>query len=445
MEVSMRPDTAPRLTTTARVLPLLLAVLLGGPVATRAAAPLPLNTQVSADRFVAHAEPDLAVNPRDPRNLLGAAQFFASRTALPLAGTFASYDGGRTWHDNGLLPVPRGIGDELDTTVAFNQAGTGYVAAMAAPGIVADDRPASIYLWRTNDGGRSFTQPVRVGQGVGADHPWLAVDPQRGGPNAGTFYLVWRDRSGLRFTRSTDNGRSFAPARTIVPAAAPAVIGDPVVAAGPAGAVSAAYYDSGAGHGYHLAVVSSTDGGRTFGAARVLAEPRGTVPLYGKGMPSSRVAAAIDPRDGWLYVTAAVYRPGHTGAQDLLYRSRDDGRTWAPPTRADTSSADAAMDQQPRVAVGSGGTVAVSYLALLGGRCILYLAQSVSHGARFSLSQRVSSASFNPEAGLTTIRRGSWWIGDYQGLAVDGPFLRPFWNDTRTGRLEIFTAAVPLA
>jgi hypothetical protein len=47
--------------------------------------------------------------------------------------------------------------------------------------------------------------------------------------------------------------------------------------------------------------------------------------------------------------------------------------------------------------------------------------------------------------GLTTIRRGAWWIGDYQGLAVDGRLLHPFWNDTRTGRLEIFTAVAPLA
>jgi hypothetical protein len=284
-----------------------------------------------------------------------------------------------------------------------------------------------------------------VGQGLGADHPWLAVAPRRDGPNAGTLYVVWRDTSGLRFTRSTDNGHRFAPARTLVTTARPAAIGDPVVAAGPAGAVSAAYYESDDGHNFQIAVVSSTDGGHTFGAPQVLAPPRGMLLLYGKGAPSSRVAAAIDPRDGRLYVTVAVYRPGHPGAVVLLYRSADGGRTWAPPTRVDTSAANGAMDQQPRVAVGPRGTVAVSYLALVGGRCMVYLAQSVTHGARFATSQRVSGAAFDPWRGLTTIRRGAWWIGDYQGLAVDGRLLHPFWNDARTGRLEIFTAAMPLA
>lgn len=322
----MRPNNASRLSTWLGTTALLLFLMGGVAAAPRPAPVIPVNVRVSADRYAAHAEPDLAVNPRDPRNLLGAAQFFARRSSLPLAGTFASFDGGRTWRDNGLLPVPRSIGDELDTTVAFNQAGTGFVAAMAAPGIVSDDRSADIYLWRTDDGGRSFTPPLRVGQGVGADHPWLAVDPQRDGPNAGTLYLAWRDTSGLRFTHSTDNGRSFAPARTIVTTAGPATIGDPVVAAGPAGAVSAAYYESTDGRSFQIAVLSSADGGRTFGAPRVLTQPRGTVLLYGKGTPSSRVAAAIDPHDGWLYVTAAASRPGHAAdvrhaAGVPLYRS----------------------------------------------------------------------------------------------------------------------------
>jgi len=40
---------------------------------------------------------------------------------------------------------------------------------------------------------------------------------------------------------------------------------------------------------------------------------------------------------------------------------------------------------------------------------------------------------------------GSQFIGDYQGLAADNLFVHPFWNDTRTGLQEIFTAAVPSA
>jgi hypothetical protein len=30
----------------------------------------------------------------------------------------------------------------------------------------------------------------------------------------------------------------------------------------------------------------------------------------------------------------------------------------------------------------------------------------------------------------------------YQGLAADNTFVHPFWNDARTGKQEIFTAAI---
>ncbi|HLI08717.1 MAG TPA: hypothetical protein VKV40_19290 [Ktedonobacteraceae bacterium] len=35
--------------------------------------------------------------------------------------------------------------------------------------------------------------------------------------------------------------------------------------------------------------------------------------------------------------------------------------------------------------------------------------------------------------------------GCYQGLASDNHFAHPFWNDTRTGSQQVFTAAVPSA
>src|SRR5215475_13174628 len=41
-------------------------------------------------------------------------------------------------------------------------------------------------------------------------------------------------------------------------------------------------------------------------------------------------------------------------------------------------------------------------------------------------------------------KHGAWWVGDYQGLAAStASAAQPLWNDTRTGALELFTAAVP--
>jgi len=57
----------------------------------------------------------------------------------------------------------------------------------------------------------------------------------------------------------------------------------------------------------------------------------------------------------------------------------------------------------------------------------------------------VTSQSWDPTIKAPTDTNGLQFIGDYQGLAVDNRFVHAFWNDTRTGDQEIFTAAVPSA
>jgi hypothetical protein len=57
---------------------------------------------------------------------------------------------------------------------------------------------------------------------------------------------------------------------------------------------------------------------------------------------------------------------------------------------------------------------------------------------------RITTQSWNPAVDAPVDEYGSQFIGDYQGLSADNYFVHPFWNDTRTGAQEIFTAAVPL-
>jgi hypothetical protein len=100
---------------------------------------------------------------------------------------------------------------------------------------------------------------------------------------------------------------------------------------------------------------------------------------------------------------------------------------------------------QPQLAVGDGGAVYVSYFAYQGGHVGVYLARSPMGGARFGASLAVTSASLDPTLGLRGGKGGPWWIGDYQGLTSSGGTVFRLRNDTRTGRLEIFGAAVSAA
>ena len=78
-------------------------------------------------------------------------------------------------------------------------------------------------------------------------------------------------------------------------------------------------------------------------------------------------------------------------------------------------------------------------------RIDVFLAQSVDAGASFLKNVRVTTQSWDPAVGAPTDEYGNSFIGDYQGISADNHFVHPFWNDTRTGQQEAFTAAVPSA
>ncbi|MDB5056914.1 MAG: hypothetical protein JWO59_386 [Chloroflexi bacterium] len=412
------------------------------------------NIRVSQNGFADYAEPALAVNPHNSLNLLGAAMDF-DRSSTP--GTFVSHDGGRTWHDNGALALPAGFTQGGDVSVAFNAQGTGFVAAQLISGLNADVR--GVFVWRTDDGGQTFRRPVGVVSGTFVDHPWMAVDTTTGA-GAGNLYVAWATRSrfghtqseGLAFSRSTNGGHSFATPRII--SAPQGGITAPVLAAGPAGAVYVAYVTAkNAPAGQNARAVSpastidvmrSADAGMHF-ARSSLDGPAifGLTPADGLLVPTGP-SLATDPRDGTVYVAYVADHPGTSQASGIvLSRSQAGGRSWGHPVQVTSNRrAGHAVDFQPRVAVSVSGTVAVSYDTMEHGHVDVALVQSTRHGASFGPSTRVTSVSFDPALGLPGGKEGLWWIGDYQGLAVGPRAFYPFWSDTRTGHLEIFSAAV---
>ena len=416
------------------------------------------NIRVSQDRYAAHAEPSLAVNPANPRNLLATAYFTPDAHDMNqgrMPGTFVSFDGGAHWHDNGPLSLPRGYSSGSNIVVAFTSQGAGVLAVRVDSG---PDR-TGIFAWRTTDGGRHFLPPVALANGsdssINVDHPWIAAAPP-GSSDAGSVFVAWSvttsRRSDIAFTRSVNDGRHFAPPRLVT---GPAPQGDvaPVITAGPEGRVAIVYVDTGASSASAesaasfqrapIMVVSSTDGGRHFALPREIA-PANIGAVSARPMPwFGQAAAATDPRDGTLYVAFPHDRPGTTHPSIALMRSRDGGRTWAALMGGTNGAPAKRMDQlQPQLAVSLDGAVALSYFALNRGRVDLYLALSHDRGETFEPPVRVTGRSWDPTLGLG-IGGGQFWIGDYQALAAGPHWIYPAWNDTRTGSLQIFAAAIP--
>jgi hypothetical protein len=63
---------------------------------------------------------------------------------------------------------------------------------------------------------------------------------------------------------------------------------------------------------------------------------------------------------------------------------------------------------------------------------------------RFRPPLRVTTGSFDPHNPTTASRGkyGAWWIGDWQGITASAGGFHLVWNDTRTGKLDLYAATV---
>jgi hypothetical protein len=341
-------------------------------------------------------------------------------------------------------------------TVAFGGNGRGYVCAARSghgSGLSAanPDANRAVYVWRTDDGGRTFAAPVSLVEGVYSDHPWVAAG-QGQGSAGGNVYVAWgagASHTALEFTRSVDGGQTFATPRRILAEAriTSVVSAGPQVAAGPDGLVcvvcdwTTSQGSSGDLTG-QVTAVCSADAGATFSGPARLGAEAAAIALPGGVRPNSGPAVAIAPRGDAIYVAFPVHEPGAAHSGIAVTASRDRGRSWTTPVTA--TPADGATYFQPNLAVDAAGRVAVSAFALENGRMDEVLL--ISGGAELSFGPplRVTTAPFDPldQATASRGKYGIWWLGDWQGIASGDGAFRLVWNDTRTGKLDLFAASV---
>jgi hypothetical protein len=406
------------------------------------------NVRVSDDHYGVHIEPSVAANPRHPRQLLAACQ--ASPTANPqLIATYLSDDAGASWRAGALPQPPAGQAPASDdVTVAFDPRGRGYLCASRA-----SNTPGGriMFVWRTDDGGRSFSAPVTLLAGQYFDHPGIATSPD---PSERVVYLVWaggargENPADLGFTRSADGGRSFEPARTIVTANSPSMTSaGPRLAAATGGLVCAGYPEASQQNASgdivsEMMAICSADAGRTFAAPVRLGSGSSHISLPGGVIANGSDPAVAAAADGHaLYAAYTIRRPGATHSDIVVTASHDRGRTWTKPVTA--TPHDDVTYFQPNLAVDDAGRVAISAFALAHGRVDEVLLVSEPGQLRFQAPLRVTAAPFDPHSPTESGRKhGAWWIGDYQGIAVSAGAFHLVWNDTRTGNLNLFAATV---
>lgn len=384
----------------------------------------------------------LAVNPTDPDNLLASAMSVSTEASV----VYGSWDGGRSWE---RVNSPEGAffpgGDPMLT---FGGNGRAYVSTITP----------DFNVWRSDDGGRTWAGPARVGGEGPKDRQWITASPASGQgllPLYATAKTVLARTSGpeehvLITSVSRDGGKTFAEP-TVLRTDSDFLHTPTDLAVRSDGTVLLLYlvhYEripggEGRLRGRYLLRLSA-DGGRSWSGSHPVAETidagnAGDWTMMLKGLSAAGLAfdESGGPFDGSAYVAWPKVLAGRH--QIVAARSRDGGLTWSDPVRVNRGGA-ASNHSTPTVAVNRDGVVAVTWNDRRhdpDDECFRhYLAVSTDGGETFGAGTPVSEHETCPGA------RSRWLnSGETQGLAAlpDGS-LRMIWSVGDADDLRLWTA-----
>jgi hypothetical protein len=311
--------------------------------------------RVSDPDAVGPAEVSIAINPKNPDNLV-AASFAFGRPPRPRFGSYnySSMDGGKTWK---TIPVadPKNL-TQGDDVVYFGNEGIAYHIHLSFDGIsVAHPRRAEngMLVETSSDGGLSWADAVPAINHENSvtpfeDKPGIVVDNAPQSKYKGNVYVAWTRfdvygssdpncHSHIYFTRSSDHGKSFEMPVNISDSTGDCRDSDNTVeGAVPAVAPNGDIYVVWTGP-LGLVFKKSINGGETFGKEKVISQMPGGWDFgvagleRANGMAVTGVDLSSGPNKGSLYVNWIDARNGDPDV--FVMWSRDGGETWSAPTR----------------------------------------------------------------------------------------------------------------
>lgn len=424
-------------------------------------------------------EPMVAANPARENNVVAVWQQdrWSNGSARGIE-VGVSTDRGHSWAPVALPGVTRVAGGPFlratDPWVSFAPNGDLYATSLASDPTAAvpypfDSSRSAIVVSKSTDGGRRWGSPTTLiddaspqagAHGVPTlvfnDKDAVTADPY----DPARVYVVWNRitydlatgefRGPTYFSRSTDGGRTWEAARPVYdPGPAAQTIGNQIAVLPDGTLVDVFAQGSEATGSGAVAVIRSTDHGRTWsgpvviaaGTALPLTDPETGVPIRsGDTMPG----IAADPRTGAVYVVSQGLQLEDGTRLDgvILSVSADGGLTWSKPVTVNKTPAGlpAASRQvfDPAVRVASDGTVAVTYYdfrnntpapGMLADAWAVFADPAargnrpggVADPANWGREVRLTDRSFDiGQAPRSTNENPGYFLGDYQGLTTAG-------------------------
>ena len=400
-------------------------------------------------------EPSVAVDPTDPKHLIGAWQ--QDRWSNGAANGIVSavtFDGGHTWSVK-VAPFTRCSGGAYqratDPWVSIAPDGTAYQITYAFDWDRVD---RAMLVSRSTDRGLTWESPITLQRDRDPDFMMdketVTADPL----DANFAYAVWDRLTGFTipnnplgtgpawFARTTNRGESWeAPRQIYDPGPDTQTVSNQIVVLPDHTLVNSSMVvteNSSTSPHVSIAVMRSADHGASWPAPPVTVAEAEFVgvndPKSNLGIRTGSVvhSIAVDRESGPSGTIYVAWEDGRFSsmARDAiaLSKSTNGGLTWSAPVQVNGASAPAFT---PSLAVADGGRLGVSYYDLrsdLAGdtghlTVTHWLATSTDGGATFS--ETMVGAPFNLR-GAPRVEGPAWFLGDYQALAHSGSAFMPF-------------------
>jgi len=429
----------------------------------------------------AEVEPWVSVNPKNHNNIVGAWQQdrWSNGGARGLVAGFSD-NGGKTWGET-TLPfsqcAPGGLSFERasDPWVSFGPDGTAYASAVS---FNRTNNKNAVAAATSTDGGKTWNNLVTLvafttngGQFI-TDKNSTTADPVK----AGTAYTVWdtlvaptdnpddnphtKAFTGDAFlSKTTDGGKSWSTPQVIVHTTQNTqTIGNQIVV-DPRDGTLYDFFDlilHPTNVAFNVAFVKSTDGGNTWTQPQIisiLGTAFVTDPNTGQSIRTGDIIPepAIDPASGQLYVVwqDARFTDGKFD-EVALSTSTNGGATWSTPIQVNTNTPSNQPGFTPSIRVNSGGTVGITFYDfrnLASGNTTTlptdyWLVTSTNNGGSFGNEVHITG-SFDM---LTAPFASGFFVGDYEGLDINGTTFHPFFVAANSGvtsnRTDVFTTSI---
>ena len=423
------------------------------------------------DQFPVQNESSIAINPKNPKNLIGSAVDYRSNSST---WVYYSFDGGKTWKNTNLGKPPKMTTSSNDPSVAFNNDGIGFLVYGAFGDRAKVSPENGVFFSKTTDGGLTWIKHIPVIQHLGDQTPdssfedkyYIWSDNSPISPYYKRLYIPWkrvinRDSSTqIVNVYSTDQGNTWSVpvpvSNRISGISEDTTFGQsfPLSVTGPLGQV---YTVWNFGPKKSIGFSKSTDGGitfsnpeiiqtyNTFGIAKDLSEgPRHTLKggVRAEAYPSLTCDIYSDKRKGYLYLVWAA-----DSIPNIYFsRSTDEGITWS---KAKIIHSDITNDQfWPWISIDpTNGDIAVMYLDSRDDKQNIitncYISYSNDGGDTW-LDRRASDAASDLR---NNPFQNNVFAGDYSGCAFYDGIIYPSWVDMRNAAItkidnDVYTSII---